>query len=103
VAYRLSDIDGGKAQVLFAMEDVHKEHDAFIAVIGDEYCFQVGEAACSDDDSIPGLKVRYARRVARETLADYLDNFVLYWNRTVAAPHEPDNAACRANGMPVVV
>jgi len=56
--------------VLFAFEDVHEKHDAFISVVCDEYCFQVGETAFRDDDSLAGLQMRIEKvmnvAIARE-------------------------------------
>ena len=95
--------DSRKAQALFAIEDVHQQHDALLAVVGHEDPLNFRERTLSNTEALAGLQVGDTGLVAREALADPRDGFVGIRDRILAEAHQPDDTPRGSDRMPVIV
>jgi hypothetical protein len=85
------------------MQDVHQEHDALIAVIGDKNGFNVCKATIGDQDSCACLEVGHPRFSACDPLSNHLDDIVIEGERMLVEAHDFDNPSRGADGIPIVV
>src|SRR5262249_17986368 len=92
-----------EAEGLLAMENAHKQRHPLIAVVGDKNGLHVHKAALDDEDPLAGLKQRYPGLIAGEAIPNRLYDLVSDRQGILVKPHDLDDSASGADGVPIVV